>query len=125
MRLDLFRVFSEDFSPHGNLRTKLLTTKHFYEGCAIAPNINYCYFSLGNDAMPTNSIASPPARIAKASKPTTKSNPDVFSIKLNRSPIKSNHRYLLIAECLPAMGKRRKKTTLKLEKKYIKFFPLP
>jgi hypothetical protein len=75
--------------------------------------------------MPTNSIASPPARIAKASKPTTKSNPDVFSIKLNRSPIKSNHRYLLIAECLPRMGKRRKKQTLKLEKKHIKFFPLP
>ena len=69
--------------------------------------------------MPTNSIASPPARIAKASKPTTKSNPDVFSIKLNRSPIKSNHRYLLIAECLPTMGKRRKKPTLKLEKKHI------
>jgi hypothetical protein len=94
MLLDLFRVCSEYFSPHGNLRTKLLTTIHFYSGCAIAPNINYCYFSLGNDAMPTNSIASPPARIAKASKPTTKSNPDVFSIKLNRSPIKSNHRYL-------------------------------
>jgi|GEM_PF-1804323 len=69
--------------------------------------------------MPTNSIASPPARIAKASKPTTKSNPDVFSIKLNRSPIKSNHRYLLIAECLPTMGKKRKKPTLKLEKKHI------
>jgi hypothetical protein len=32
---------------------------------------------------------------------------------------------LLIAECLPAMGKRRKKTTLKLEKKHIKFFLLP
>src|SRR4028119_2495305 len=80
-------------------------------------SINYCYFSLGNDAMPTNSIASPPARIAKASKPTTKSNPDVFSIKLNRSPIKSNHRYLLIAECLPTMGKRRKKPNLKVEKK--------
>ena len=79
--------------------------------------INYCYFSLGNDAMPTNSIASPPARIAKASKPTTKSNPDVFSIKLNRSPIKPNHRYLLIAECWPTMGKRRKKPNLKLEKK--------
>jgi len=63
--------------------------------------------------MPTNSIASPPARIAKASKPTTKSNPDVFSIKLNRSPTKSNHRYLLIAECLPTMGKRRKKPNLK------------
>ncbi len=58
--------------------------------------------------MPTNSISSPPARIAKASKPTTKSNPDVFSIKLNPSPIKSNHRYLLIAESLPTMGKRRK-----------------
>jgi hypothetical protein len=75
--------------------------------------------------MPTNSIASPPARIAKPSKPTTKSNPDVFSIKLNRSPIKFNHRYLLIPECLPTMGKRRKKPTLKLEKKHIKFFPLP
>jgi hypothetical protein len=69
--------------------------------------------------MPTNSIASPPARIAKASKPTTKSNPDVFSIKLNCSPIKSHHRYLLIAECLPTMGKRRKKQTLKFEKKHI------
>jgi len=47
---------------------------------------NGYYFSLGNDAMPTNSIARPPPRIANASKPTAKSNPDVFSIKLNRSP---------------------------------------
>ena len=46
----------------------------------------YGYFSLGNDAMPTNSIANPPPRIPNASKPTAKSNPDVFSIKLNRSP---------------------------------------
>ena len=98
MLLDLFRVCSEDFSPYGNLRTKLLTTNHFYEGCAIAPPLNYCYFSLGNDAMPTNSMARPPARIANANKPTTKSNPDVFSIKLNRSPIKSHHGYLLIAD---------------------------
>jgi hypothetical protein len=115
MLLDLFRVCSEDVQS--SWKSEDLTPH--YE-----PLLD-CYFSLGNDAMPTNSIASPPARIAKASKPTTKSNPDVFSIKLNRSPIKSNHRYLLIAECLPAMGKRRKKTTLKLEKKYIKFFPLP
>lgn len=46
--------------------------------------------------MPTNSMARPPARIAKASTPTTKSNPDVFSIKLNSSPIKYNHRYLFM-----------------------------
>ncbi|WP_333411118.1 hypothetical protein [Microcoleus sp. T2B6] len=58
--------------------------------------------------MPTNSMARPPARIAKASTPTTKSNPDVFSIKLNSSPIKSYHRYFLIAECLQTMGKRKK-----------------
>ncbi len=64
--------------------------------------------------MPTNSIARPPARITKASKPTAISNPDVFSIKLNRSPLKSNHRYLLIAKCLPTMGKRRKKEALNL-----------
>lgn len=38
--------------------------------------------------MPTNNMTIPPARIAKASTPTTKSNPAVFSIKLNRSPIK-------------------------------------
>ncbi|MEG4585843.1 hypothetical protein QUA54_11590 [Microcoleus sp. MOSTC5] len=75
--------------------------------------------------MPTNSIANPPARIAKASKPTTKSNPDVFSIKLNRSPIQSHHGYLLIAECFQTMGKRRKKEALNLEKKHLKFFPLP
>jgi len=77
--------------------------------------------------MPTNSIARPPARIAKASKPTTKSNPDVFSIKLNCSPIKYNHRYLFMVECLHTMGKiRRKKLAINLsEKKPINFFPLP
>ncbi|MEG4343655.1 hypothetical protein QUB70_10250 [Microcoleus sp. A003_D6] len=66
--------------------------------------------------MPTNSMARPPARIANASKPTTKSNPDVFSIKLNHSPIKSNYRYLFIAECLPTMGNTRKKEGLNLQK---------
>ena len=66
------------------------------------------YFSLGNDAIPTNSMASPPPRIAKANKPTAKSNPDVFSIKFNHSPIKSNFRYLLIADCLSAMGREEK-----------------
>ena len=76
--------------------------------------------------MPTNSMARPPARIAKASKPTNKSNPDVFSIKLNRSPIKSNHRYLLIAEWVPTMGKRRKKEALNLEKSILSssLFPI-
>jgi hypothetical protein len=43
--------------------------------------IPYFYFSLGNDAIPTNSIAKPPPRIAIASKPTAKSNPDVLSTK--------------------------------------------
>lgn len=64
--------------------------------------------------MPTNSMARPPARIAKASKPTTKSNPDVFSIKLNCSPIKYNHRYLFRVECLQTMGKSRKKLDINL-----------
>lgn len=59
----------------------------------------------------------PPPRIAKASKPTTKSNPDVFSIKLNRSPIKYNHRYSFRIDCLPTMGKSRKKIAFNLLKK--------
>ena len=72
------------------------------------PHFNYCYFSLGNDAIPTNSMASPPPRIAKASKPTAKSNPDVFSIKLNYFPIKANHRYLLIAAKRKQSGRAEK-----------------
>ncbi len=58
--------------------------------------------------MPTNSIASPPPSIANASKPTAKSNPDVFSIKLNSSPIKSHHRYLLIAAKRKQWGREEK-----------------